>query len=401
MATNALRVSPQDLLDGLHADALDCFQTSIAVLVDGAHGNGTHALLGAPLRWDPGHCDGLRGFVRGLDDRLRDAYELAGIRVADRHEDVDGPRVRRMLGDDAGHLYVVADAYDLSWVPYAGHRHMGHSFLLEQTKDGYTVTDAYHNDTEWGPARPGVWTLTATELDRALAGAAAVLRLEPADSATSADETVLHADNAERAAAASPGVDAYLEAARHQVEEPRGADQLVLDVWLLARERSLHAIWLDGLPGRRRRADAAEALAADWRGLATRSYVAMRRSRRGAPRMGAVVEDLEQQLRADVAFGAGSTADEHGHRSGGTAASSDVRDVVVATLSEVLGVEGNSLDGATALRDLPGFDSFRLVEVLEGVEERLGVELHDRIDAADLRDVDALYRLFAAAPGDR
>jgi acyl carrier protein len=71
---------------------------------------------------------------------------------------------------------------------------------------------------------------------------------------------------------------------------------------------------------------------------------------------------------------------------------------VLETLSDVLALDGDALDDETQLRDLPGFDSFRLVEVLERVEERLRAELPARIDAGDLQTVGAVARLFASPP---
>jgi acyl carrier protein len=350
-----------NLLEGLHAEALDCLQTGIALVADEAQGSGAHVRLGCRLRFD---------VRRDLDDRLDEAAELLGIRAADRQEVADGAELRTLLDD---RLYVVADAYDMPWVPYAGHRHMAHSFLVEPKDDRYVVVDAYHNDTEWGPARPGVWTLAADELDGVLAQGGVTVRLEAPETAPPLDEAAVLAENAERARAAE--VDDYLAAARKQVD----VDQLVLDVWLLARERLLHATWRDGV-------ERADKLAEDWKDLATRCYVAMRRSRRGPSRMEAIVDDLEAQLAADLEYAAEAAGEQPG----------DSRQVVLEALSEVLPLDSEAIGDETPLRDLPGFDSFRLVEVLERVEERLGVELPERIDAADLQTVGAVARLFAS-----
>src|SRR4051794_25024131 len=52
------------------------------------------------------------------------------------------------------------------------------------------------------------------------------------------------------------------------------------------------------------------------------------------------------------------------------------------------------------LRDLPSFNSFRLVDAIERVEARLGVELGpDDLGAASLRDVDSLCAAFARVAG--
>jgi acyl carrier protein len=370
----------EHLLEGLHAEALDCLQTSIAVVADEAQGSGAHALLGCRLGWDT---------RRDLDHRLAEAAELLGVRATERRDVADGPALRALL-DGGERLYVAADAYDMPWIPYAGHRHMAHSFLVERADEQYVVLDAYHNDTEWGPARPGAWTLSSDELDGVLAQGGVAVRLEAPETSPRLDEAAVLAENAERAQAAE--IEDYLAAVRKQIDEPEGVDRLVLDVWLLARERLLHATWLDGLAGRRSTAERAEQLAQDWLALATRSYVAMRRSRRGPSRMEAIVDDLEAQLAADREYAEQAAAEPSAERT------DDPRQVVLESVADVLPLDGEAIDDETPLRDLPGFDSFRLVEVLERVEERLGVELPERIDAADLQTVGAVTRLFASSP---
>jgi len=372
--------SAETLLEGLHAEALDCLQTSIALVADEAQGSGTHAVLGCRLGWDA---------RRDLDHRLAEAAELLGVRATERRDVADGPELRALL-EGGERLYVVADAYDMPWVPYAGHRHMAHSLLVERADGQYVVLDAYHNDTEWGPARPGVWKLSSDELDGVLAQGGVALRLEAPETAPRVDEAAVLAENAERARAAE--LEDYLAAIRKQIDEPEGVDRLVLDVWLVTRERLLHATWLDGLAGRRSTAERAEQLAQDWLELATRSYVAMRRSRRGPSRMEAIIDDLEAQLAADREYAEQAAAERSAERTG------DPRQVVLESVADVLPQSGDALDDETPLRDLPGFDSFRLVEILERVEERLGVELPERIDAADLQTVGAVTRLFASPP---
>lgn len=57
--------------------------------------------------------------------------------------------------DDGQPVLVVADAFDVPWVPYAGHEHMEHSFIVAGVDgDRLTIADGYTNTTEWGAARP-------------------------------------------------------------------------------------------------------------------------------------------------------------------------------------------------------------------------------------------------------
>ena len=141
-------------LHALQTDALDCIQTTLALVADQLHGAGTHLALGRRCRFPIRRGDGDVQVQPTLEERLDEATELLGLRIAEPEGPMDGPALRRHLALN-GTLDVVADAYDLPWVPYAGHRHMSHSFLLEAGDGEYTVVDAYQNDTQWGPAGPG------------------------------------------------------------------------------------------------------------------------------------------------------------------------------------------------------------------------------------------------------
>ncbi|RBJ05775.1 acyl carrier protein, partial [Micromonospora provocatoris] len=163
------------ILTGLHATALDCLQTSFALLADHANGSGSHLALGARYGFRTRDQDGLVTVEATSDDRATEAVDLLGLRVEGRWMQLDGPQVRRLYAPGQP-LYVTADAYDLPWCPYHEHEHMRHSFLVTAAApDEVTVVDAYHNDTAWGPARPGVWRLPAAAFDTALAGGAHTL----------------------------------------------------------------------------------------------------------------------------------------------------------------------------------------------------------------------------------
>lgn len=377
------------VLQGLRADALDCLQTTFALIADGAHGVGTHLALGA--RW------GVSSPASTLDTRAAEARELLGLRPVARWQDIDGPNLRQ---EAALHecLYVTADAYYMPWLPLVGRQHMAHSFLLGSDSGGLVVVDAYHNETPWGPARPGAWRVRARQLDDAVAAGATAIVLT-ADPLPPLDVATVLASNAEQMR--TELLDRRMARARAMIGDRdtdgcEAMERLVLDIWLTCRERLLHAAWLENLPQPPAAAPDMAQQAEDWRQLAAQSYISLRRARRGRSIDAGVVEGLARLLGRDIEL-----ATRLGQRDGGERARLEmplVRGVVVTALGTVLGLDAQLVDTACTLRDLPGFDSFRLVEAIEEVEEILGVEAAvDRVGAVGLRDVDGLCRLFAAA----
>ncbi|MEJ2852350.1 MULTISPECIES: hypothetical protein [unclassified Saccharothrix] len=360
------------VLDGLHAAELDCLQANLAAVADRHHGGGAHVALGAAPRLRPAFPpDGPPSLDVPVETRLAEASRLLGLSVAVREDGLDGPALRR-LAAVSGPLYVVGDAHTMPWVPYFGQKHMEHSFLL--TESG-VVVDAYHNDTPWGSARPGVWRVA--DLDAAVPKSSAfVLSAGPLPPSDVDRELVATAR-----AAGGELVDRYVAAVREHSDRPAGWDALVLDVWLLARTRALHARWLaaSGVDDGGRAAEGARA----WLTLASQTYVAMRRAQRGGGMPSALVDRVHELLLADAALDAELAAEA-------------VRSTVVGALASVLDVESSVVAGP--LRELPKFNSFRLVDVIERVESALEVELDpDDLATSDLRDVDALTGLFRRA----
>ncbi|WP_439944259.1 hypothetical protein [Streptomyces sp. BBFR115] len=73
----------------------------------------------------------------------------------------------------------------------------------------------------------------------------------------------------------------------------------------------------------------------------------------------------------------------------------DVRAVVTGTTAEILGVDQADLHGAAALTDLPTFSSFRIVEIVERVEEELDTEVEaSELTPDNLSRLDTLIALF-------
>lgn len=219
-----------------------------------------------------------------LADRLarRTGYTLSWQPL--RSVDDALPRWHELLAQNRP-VILVGDAFYLPWVPYSGHEHMDHGFVLEGLQDGAVarLVDPYENSTEWGRAVPQTVTVPLAALAPAVTGGrwAALTRTgepEPVDVAVQLAENARAADDAD--------LRRFVDAHR-AVDEPALAN-LTLSTWLLARNRALHGLWLadvapalDGLG----LADLPERFGRDvtpaWRRAAEASYLALRRLRAG------------------------------------------------------------------------------------------------------------------------
>jgi acyl carrier protein len=112
----------------------------------------------------------------------------------------------------------------------------------------------------------------------------------------------------------------------------------------------------------------------------------MRRSRDGRWAGDAVLLDLSRQLHDDARLVSGLA----------TADTPDAARAVLDVLCSRLGVDEETIRRAASLRDLAGFDSFWLVDVIGRVEVRLGVLLPG-FQAELPRDYSGLCRLFSEA----
>jgi hypothetical protein len=242
--------------------------------------------------------------LAGWELRWQPAPELAGARPA-----------WAAACDQGRPVLVVADAYDMPWVPYAGHEHMDHSFIVASVDDaGLTIADGYANTTEWGAARPVTAQAGRAELASLLAGSGRWSVPRPAGTAaargagralTAAAIAGLVAGNAgEIGAAGRDGrYDSFLGWADQRV---RAGDlaPVALDSWLLARSRGLHARWLDSdaaawVPATVRQ-DFAARVAAAWTRAAQMSYIGLRRARSGRAVPPAVTESLREACAAEL-----------------------------------------------------------------------------------------------------
>ncbi|KDN21585.1 acyl carrier protein [Amycolatopsis rifamycinica] len=357
----------------------DCVQVNLAELADRVHGAGTHLALGRVLRfWPRPGADGLPTVEPPVDAQVTESAELLGLRVT-----------RRARIGSAGELepgpgcYVVADAYHLPWVPYHRKQHLEHSFLIEPAEDGVTVVDGYHNDTQWGAARPGRWPLGHAELAEALPDGALAFDVVAGD--RPADRTPL----VELADAGS-----YVATYADHPDRERALRGLTLQTWLLTRSRRLHAAATGPVT------DAVRAHLAEWDALAKQVYLASRRVSAGRAEPRALFGRLAECLAADhTAFdGTLPAATESTVDSVGV--SPELRESVAAAIGTVLGTEPPA--GARTLGDIPGFSSFRMMEIVERIESDLGVEFAaEDLVPEKLTHVDGLCRAVLAAGGTR
>ncbi|MCM0640401.1 acyl carrier protein [Cellulomonas wangsupingiae] len=388
------------VLTGVHADALDCLQATFAVLADHAHGRGGHLALGAHWRFAPRVLDdGTATVAVSLDERAHEARDDLGLRVDASWSRLAGSQVRR-LAHDGQPLYVSADAFDLPWCPYAGRAHLEHSFLVVPV-DGHDeqvdVVDAYHNDTPWGAARPGVWRPAPADFDSALTSGARVLAVEPGPRRC-VDPADVMTENARHLVDALPRMERYVARVRAALGTVVGVERLVLDVWLLSRQRMLHASWVDSLGRAVTGARGLREHVDRWRDLAALTYVALRRAERGRPAQTSLADELGHLLAEDVALAAQLATEVTGAP---RPTLREVRGTVLSALADVAGTREHTVVEAQSLRDLPGLTSFRLADVLDRVEADLGVELTgDTLAATNLWDLDALCGMFArSVPG--
>ncbi|ONI81623.1 hypothetical protein ALI144C_20205 [Actinosynnema sp. ALI-1.44] len=365
--------------DSVHANLMDCVQTNLAVLADHHYGPDAHLNLGAQLTFHWRHrSNELPTVEPSLAKQIAAAEDLLGLVARDRAT-VAGPELFDWTaGRDL--VYVVADAYELPWVPYFGNQHMEHSFLLAPD---CTVIDAYANETQWGTAAPGTWKLCDQQL---CLPQAEVFHFEPTTLGLPRLTPSLDDGN----------VDGYIAAYERDPNRSRTVERLTLETWLLTRSRKLHAAFqqVHGRPAD----DMAEHLRG-WDSLSEQAYLAYRRVLRGRDEPPWLVGRLAELLAADRAVFAVPTRAANAYS--GPLTGDALRRAVAAIASAVLGVTEARLLGGLEFTTLPRFSSFRLVEIIERLEDDLGVEL----DPADLvpenlHRVDDLCRI-ARQPGVR
>lgn len=374
-----------DALDSVRTGLLDCIQVNLAVLADQRYGPGTHLRLGAPLAF---RCwqqpAGLPTVDPPLQHHLDRLPELLGLRAV-RRERLTGAGLLAAAAERGGTHYVVADSFQLPWLPYHGQAHMEHSFLLAAGPDGWQVTDGYRSETPWGPAAP-VRRLLA-EHDLAGLGSAELVTLEPADGGPPAGL-------APTLSLPGSAIEEYLSAYDACPDRARAVQQLTVETWLLVRARKLHAEYRTRLggPDATARAEAVTEHLRAWDRLVEQTYLAHRRVSRGRAEPAGLVERLRELLLADpVVFGAVRTPAPPD-----PAADQDqaLRRRVAAVAGAVLGVPVAELLAGAPFDSFASFSSFRLIELVERLESELDRELDaDDLVPENLLRVDDLCRI--------
>ncbi|PJE94883.1 hypothetical protein CUT44_24665 [Streptomyces carminius] len=285
--------TPSTIPSTVRTELLDCIQVNLAVLADRYHGPDSHLVLGAVLRFRPGRLPetALPTVEPPVAQQVEECVARLGLTVREAATDLSGAGTAELAGD-GGTVYAVGDAYGMPWLPYAGKRHMAHSFLVRRSGDRALVTDAYHNETRWGPAVPGRWTVGWDELPRVQSA----VRFAPA------------AGGVPRAA---PAVDvdppsAYLAAYEQCPDPGRAVEQLTVETWLLARSRGLHAAYRDRSGGPA--GPEVEAHVRQWNELAVQAFITLRRLHRGGAGTDALLTRLAAALAADSEVFGGARA---------------------------------------------------------------------------------------------
>ncbi|MEU3255134.1 acyl carrier protein [Streptomyces sp. NPDC006997] len=382
-------MSADTALDTVDARLFDCVQVNLAVLADRWYGAGTHLRLGAELRFRPGDGPGgLPTVERSARDELTHSARALGLTVLECRTTRPGESV-----DPGPGRYVVADAFDLPWVPYHGRRHMEHGFLAETADDeGVVVVDAYHNETPWGSARPVRRRVSRAELAAAVPGPALVATLAPAAEPPRPVPARLDLADGETARR-------YVTAYADHPDRVAALDRLTLETWLLARSRALHLRYRQAA-GSLVDAPGADAHVQAWRSLAEAVYLGSRRVRRGRAEAAEPYARLAELLRRDhEVFGTSpAPADTPSPAPRPVAPSAVLRDQVVATAAEVLQFEPSVLADGRPLADVPGFSSFRVVEIVERLERALALEFAaDDLVPENLHHVDGICRIAQRA----
>lgn len=229
----------------------------------------------------------------------------------------DLPLWQRELGSGSPVL-LIGDAFYLPWLPYEGHEHMDHGFVLvafsaaredrgETAASGLTahVVDPYDNVTEWGAAKPMVTRIAIGDLSPALAGGrwAVLVPVRPTEPIRPAVQIAANAT----AILTSADLGLYQRFAEcHQQAGLAGLQSLSLQTWLLARNRALHARWLAALPPAVIGPSLADRFLTEvcggWQRAMEMAYIALRRVRSGRMAPPAAFAAVLSAAHAEVAL---------------------------------------------------------------------------------------------------
>jgi hypothetical protein len=232
-----------------------------------------------------------------LGERLTAADRLLGLKHTAPRRCAGPQELIDRLSEDR--QLVVADAFELPWVPYFGHTHTNHSFLLRKTECVIELTDAYSNQTPWGQAVPTTWTLTRPMIEALLPdGPFTVVTLRSGRIGELNPYEEISRTVDDLAGALRDGrIDGYVDAYANHPDQAVALTKFTVETWLLARQRMAHARWLSRFAP----ADAARAHAERWAEAAEATYLAMRRVTRGRPVPDGVISRISDLLAQDHA----------------------------------------------------------------------------------------------------
>jgi Butirosin biosynthesis protein H, N-terminal len=296
------------LLDRVDSADLDCVSDNVALLL--AHAGVADVRTPFALDWRFDLREGADSLPRldlppaGLPELLaeRTGFTLDWRPAGALTEAVVEWREALARGEP---VLAVGDAFHLPWVPYHGHKHLDHGFVVEGLEDGLAhVVDAYDNVTQWGRAEPLATTVPVDDLAAALEDGRWTLLIRggeprPLDLAERLAENAAAILEAEADGSYRRFVEAHREA------DERTLDNLTLQTWLLARNRSLHARWLADQEGLGDLAERFETrVVAAWRRAAETAYMALRRVSAGRQPPPAAFQAAEAAVASEPALAA-------------------------------------------------------------------------------------------------
>lgn len=262
-------------------ELLDCIQCNIAVLAERYGPAGSWVRLGSRLAFEPRViASGLATVDPPFAVQVERSAAAVGLGLAPVQ---GGPAGLQELATTVdAPLYVVADSFDMPWLPYAQHEHMPHSFLLQVQGERALVTDAYTNETAWGPAAPGQWELNWTEL--------------PAPSAVYCLQGGRRPALPGSTGWSDQAVEDYLDRYAGLGDRAQAWTGLAVETWLLFRSRAMHLYWLQSEGSA---TEAAHRQVDGWSEIAGHTFLASRRVARGRGEPTGLLERLGDALRRD------------------------------------------------------------------------------------------------------
>jgi hypothetical protein len=284
---------------------LDCLQANVAMVFHMAGVADLTSVLGAQW-W---FRDAEPGPEFMFESEAARIQRMTGLRAV---ESVPGRAGTRAACTDALHAgllpIVISDAYVLPWVPYAGRRHMDHSFVVTGIDGtGISFTDLYENRTEWGAAAPTDGVLDAATvgmIDRC--ARTRLWTFVPADTPGNQDCSVPALVTANRSALTRWRPGDYASMARRHVRTLWGIETLAEIAWTVDRRRRLYARWLTSASRQcpelfppRFAERFGQQIEPAWSVVNRFVYLAVRRMRAGRSAGPAVVQSIEAAAAAE------------------------------------------------------------------------------------------------------